>query len=143
MKTAIRVALLAALCTLAITAQAQTVTLKGDLKGSNEVPPNNTTATGNAEAVFDPATRRLSWTVNYSGLSGPVTGMHFHGPAEAGRNAGIALPFQAPPGGFTSPVTGSQVINEAQANDLLAGRWYANIHTAANPGGEVRGQMVK
>ena len=124
----------------AVPAGAETVTLKGDLKGANEVPPNTSTASGTAEASFDTATRRLSWTVNYSGLTGPASGAHFHGPAEAGRNAGIVLPF---PGAITSPITGSSTLNEAQAADLLAGRWYANIHTAANPGGELRGQMVR
>lgn len=134
-------ALLAAASLLAATpVLAQTVTLRGELKGSNEVPPNNSTAAGTAEAVLDPATRRLSWTINFSGLSGPPTGAHFHGPAEAGRNAGIVLPF---PGTIQSPITGSQTINEAQATDLLAGRWYANIHTATHPGGELRGQMVR
>ena len=119
---------------------AETVTLRGDLKGGNEVPPNNSTASGTAEASLDTATRRLSWTITYSGLTGPASGAHFHGPAESGRNAGIALPF---PGTITSPITGSATLNEAQAADLLAGRWYANIHTAAHPGGELRGQMVK
>jgi hypothetical protein len=121
-------------------ALAEAITLKGDLKGSNEAPPNNSTASGRAEATFDTASRRLSWTINYSGLTGPASGAHFHGPAEAGRNAGIVLPFQ---GAITSPITGSATLNEAQAADLLAGRWYANIHTAAHPGGELRGQMVR
>ena len=121
-------------------AAAETVTLKGDLKGANEVPPNNSSASGTAEATFDTVTRRLAWTVNYTGLTGPATGAHFHGPAESGRNAGIVLPFQ---GAIASPITGSATLNEAQAADLLAGRWYANIHTAIHPGGELRGQMVR
>ena len=88
---------------------------------------------------FDTATRNLTWTVTYSGLSGPAAGAHFHGPGEAGKNAGIVLPFQSP----TSPIKGSQTLTEAQTADLLAGKWYVNVHTAANPGGEIRGQMVK
>jgi len=120
-------------------AMAETVTLKADLKAGNEVPPNNSTATGQAEATFDTATRNLTWTVTYSGLSGPAAGAHFHGPGEAGKNAGIVLPFPNP----TSPIKGSQVLTEAQAADLLAGKWYVNVHTAANPGGEIRGQMTK
>jgi hypothetical protein len=132
--------LAAALFLAAAPALADTVTLKGELKGSNEVPPNNSTGTGSAEATFDTVTRRLSWTVNFSGMTGPLTGAHFHGAAEAGRNAGIVLPF---PGASASPITGSATLNEAQATDLLAGRWYANLHTATHPGGELRGQMLK
>jgi len=123
----------------ALPAAAETIALKADLKAANEVPPNTSTATGQAEATFDNASRTLTWTVTYSGLSGPAAGAHFHGPGEAGKNAGIVLPFQSP----TSPIKGSQVLTEPQAADLLAGKWYVNIHTAANPGGEIRGQMLK
>ena len=123
----------------ASTASAETVTMKADLKASNEVPPNNSPATGAAEATFDTASKMLSWTVNYSGLTGAAMGAHFHGPSEAGKNAGIVLPFQTP----ASPIKGSATLTDAQAADLLAGKWYVNIHTAANPGGEIRGQMQK
>ena len=124
---------------VALPAVAETVSLKADLKASNEVPPNASTATGQAEATFDTATRSLTWTVTYSGLSGAAAGAHFHGPGEAGKNAGIVLPFQSP----TSPIKGTQTLTEPQAADLLAGKWYVHIHTAANPGGEIRGQMMK
>lgn len=124
---------------MSLPAAAETVVLKADLKASNEVPPNNSTASGAAEATFDTATRNLTWTVTYTGLTGPAAGAHFHGPGEAGKNAGIVLPFPSP----ASPIKGSQTLTEAQAADLLAGKWYVNIHTAANPGGELRGQMMK
>lgn len=141
MKLTSYLALLAAASLLtAAPAVAETITLKGDLKGSNEVPPNSSTATGSAEASLDTVSRRLTWTISFSGMSGPLTGAHFHGPAEAGRNAGIVLPF---PGATASPITGSATLNEAQAADLLAGRWYANLHTATHPGGELRGQMLR
>ena len=61
------------------------------------------------------------------------------GPAPVGANAGVALPF---PGQMRSPMEGSATLTAAQVADLMAGRWYANIHTAANPGGEIRGQMT-
>src|SRR6202163_1163107 len=77
----------------ALPAAAETVALKADLKASNEVPPNDSKASGHADATFDTATKNLSWTVTYSGLSGPAAGAHFHGPGEAGKNAGIVLPF--------------------------------------------------
>ena len=120
-------------------AHAETITLKADLKGANEVPPNASPASGKAEATFDTNTRLLSWTLTFTDLTGPAVGAHFHGPSEPGKNAGIVLPFKA----GESPIHGTATITENQAADLLAGKWYANIHTAANPGGELRGQMTK
>lgn len=121
-------------------ALAQQVKMKADLKGTAEVPPVNTKGSGAAEVTYDPAGKKVSWTVNYSGLSGPATAAHFHGPAEAGKNAGVAVPI---PNQATVPVKGSATLTDAQAADLLAGRYYINVHTAANPGGEIRGQVTK
>lgn len=122
-----------------VAARAELVKLHGDLKGSNEVPPNTSTGSGTADATFDTDTKFLTYTITYSGLTGPAMGAHFHGPSEAGKNAGIALPFKS----AQSPIQGTATLNDAQAADLLAGKWYANVHTAANPGGELRGQMTK
>jgi hypothetical protein len=122
-----------------VAASAETVTLKADLKGSNEVPPNSSPASGTAEAKLNTETRVLTWTVSYKDLTGPAVGAHFHGPSEPGKNAGIVLPFKT----MQSPIEGTATLSETQVTDLLAGKWYANIHTAANPGGELRGNMVK
>ena len=123
----------------AAAARAEVVKLQADLKGTNEVPPNNSAGSGKAEATYDTETKTLTYTVTFAGLSGPAMGAHFHGPSEAGKNAGIALPFKT----VQSPIQGTATLTDAQATDLLAGKWYANIHTAANPGGELRGQMMK
>jgi hypothetical protein len=120
--------------------QAQQVRLTGEAKGSNEVPPLQSLASGKAVATYDPATRTLSWTITYSGFSTRPTAMHFHGPADSTRNAGIAVLI---PGNLDSPINGSAVLTESQAADLLAGRWYLNIHTAAHPAGELRAQMTR
>ncbi len=121
-------------------AHAQDVTyFKAALNGASTVPPVNTAATGEATFDYNPATKELSWTINYTGLSGPATAAHIHGPAEAGKNAGVLIPFQS----AEAPITGSATLTDAQLADLEAGRLYVNIHTAANPGGEIRGQIVK
>jgi hypothetical protein len=133
------IALLVGVAAGALPAHAETVTLKADLKGTNEVPPNASPATGKAEATLDTETRLLTWKVTYADLSGPAMGAHFHGPSEPGKNAGIVLPFKT----VQSPIEGTATLTENQAADLLAGKWYANIHTTANPGGELRGQMMK
>jgi CHRD domain len=114
--------------------------MKATLDGKSEVPPVTSAATGTADLDYDPASKKLTWTVTYGGLSGPATAAHFHGPAEAGKNAGVAV---AIPNAGTSPVSGSATLTDAQAADLVAGKYYINIHTAANPGGEIRGQVTK
>jgi hypothetical protein len=115
------------------------VTFTTQLRAANEVPPNASPATGSVDAVFNKDTNLLRWKVSYTGLTGPAAAAHFHGPAAIGANAGVALPWQNP---IHSPMEGSATLTAAQAADLVAGRWYANIHTKANPGGEVRGQMT-
>jgi hypothetical protein len=82
----------------------------------------------------------LTWKLTYSGLSGPATAAHFHGPAEAGKNAGVKVPI---PNATSSPAEGSATLTDEQAADLTAGKYYVNVHTAANPGGEIRGQVTK
>src|SRR3984885_5550811 len=74
--------------------------LKATLDGKSETPPNASAGTGTADIDFDPATKKLSWKVTYTGLSGPPTAGHFHGPAEAGKNAGVAV---AIPNATSSP----------------------------------------
>ena len=109
------------------------------LSGASEVPANASTGNGTLEGTLDKKTNMLSWTVTYAGLSGPVKAGHFHGPAAAGANAGVALGFSC---SVESPIKGSATLTPAQVADLTAGKWYVNLHTAANPGGEVRGQVM-
>ena len=115
------------------------LTFTTQMRGGNEVPPVATSANGQVDAVLNTDTNLLRWKLSYENLSGPARAGHFHGPAAVGANAGVVLPF---PGQMSSPMEGSATLTAAQVADLMAGRWYANIHTAANPGGEIRGQMT-
>ena len=115
-----------------------TTTVMARLSGASIVPPNNSTATGNLQASLDKQTRVLTWTLSTQGLSGPAVGASLHGPAMPGENAPAAAPLQLGKGveGGTVSLTARQV------DDLLAGRWYVNVLTAAAPEGEIRGQLM-
>jgi hypothetical protein len=130
---------LAVVALLASPARAETVTLKATMNAASEVPPNDSKATGTVAVTFDTGSKLMSWKGSYSGLSGPATAAHFHGPAEPGKNSGVAVPIPNPIASFE----GSATLTDAQAADLLAGRYYANVHTEANKGGEIRGQVTK
>jgi hypothetical protein len=118
---------------------ADTVALSAKLSGANEVPANASSGSGILDASLDKQSSVLTWTLTYAGLTGPVKAGHFHGPALAGANSGVALGFT---GSVESPIKGSATLTAAQVDDLIAGKWYANLHTAANPGGELRGQVM-
>jgi hypothetical protein len=130
---------LAACVMFASPALAETIAFKADLKASAEVPANDSKGAGTVTATYDTASKKLTWKGNYSGLTGPATMAHFHGPAEPGKNAGVAVPITP----SASPFENSANLTDAQAADLMAGRWYVNVHTSAHPGGEIRGQLVK
>ncbi len=118
---------------------AEMIDYKAELKGGSEVPATTSKATGTLAAIFDTATKKLTWKGSYTGLSGEATAAHFHGPAELGKNAGVALPISS----AKSPMDGSATLTDAQAADLAAGKWYVNVHTATNKDGEIRGQLLK
>src|SRR5262249_995165 len=115
------------------------VDLKADLKASNEVPPNESKGAGSVTATFDWHINKLAWKGSVSGLMGGVTAGHFDG-AEAGRNGAVAVPIiGADKGSFE----GSATLTDTQAEDLMAGKWYVNIHTTTYKAGEIRGQVTK
>lgn len=119
---------------------ADTVALKADLEPSSEVPPRVSHGHGMLNASFDTSTKTLQWNVTYEGLSGPATMAHFHGPAPVGQNAKVQVPIDK--SALPSPIKGSATLTEQQVTDLMAGQWYFNVHTAQNPSGEIRGQVL-
>ncbi|MCG1043397.1 CHRD domain-containing protein [Mycetohabitans sp. B8] len=122
-------------------AYADTVTFKADLQPSSEVPPKTSRGHGTLDATYDTSSRTLQWTAAYADLSAPVSAAHFHGPAPVGQNAGIQVPIDK--NALASPIHGHATLNDDQAGELLAGKWYFNVHTAQNPGGEIRGQVLR
>jgi hypothetical protein len=134
------IGLAAAVCLLAAgAAQAATVNFSAALKGSAEVPPNTAPGTGRVTATLDTTTKAFTYNATYSGLTGPATAAHFHGPAGPDTNAPPVVPVA---NAGTSPIKGTATLTDAQIADLTAGKWYFNVHTAAHPPGEIRGQLM-
>lgn len=118
-------------------ARAETSVLVAHLSGAAEVPAITTAAHGEAQFTYDSDTRQLTYSVSYSGVVG--TSVDLHGPAAKSEDANIVVSFPIP----DSPVSGMATLTDGQAAQLLAGRWYIDVHSDAHPTGEIRGQIVK
>lgn len=118
----------------------QIMPFNAQLDASQEVPTNASTGSGWCVATVDTVANTLTYWLSYSGLTGAVTASHFHGNALHGTNSGVKVGITIPTAGVINTAT----IAYSQADEfaLLQGQWYVNLHTAANPGGEIRGQLV-
>jgi hypothetical protein len=101
-----------------------------------------TAGKGAAELIYDPETRVVSWTIDFSNLSGPATMAHFHGPAMVGKNGPVTIWLSTKGAAADSPIKGTATLTPDQAKEFAGGEWYINIHTANHPAGEIRGQVV-
>jgi CHRD domain/Secretion system C-terminal sorting domain len=120
------------------------VPLSARMSGAQEVPANASTAKGTFDGIFDPYSRVIAFHFDYSGLAANATASHFHIGA-AGANGGVTLDFVAQgfqTGGTSGEFVKVLTLTEAQADALKTGRIYVNIHNAAFPGGEIRGQIA-
>jgi len=141
-RDAILMACVTGVAAWAVAAEAAPETFKVALTGAQQVPPVQTAGVGTAELSYDPATRVVTWSVTYSGLSGPATMAHFHGPAAAGQNGPVAVWLTEKGKPAESPIKGEATLTPDQAKQFAAGEWYINVHTQAHPGGEIRGQVM-
>lgn len=116
-------------------AAAETVMLTAALAPGEGIESDGT---GAGEFTFTPGDNTLAYTITYAGLTGPAGAAHIHGPADPGANAGVVVPFAD----AASPITGTATLTAEQVTELMAGRYYVNVHTAANGGGEIRGQIT-
>lgn len=107
------------------------------LGGDQEVPVNASAARGSASFSLNPTTRVLSGTVTTAGVEG--TAAHIHDAAK-GAAGPVVIPLQGGPGGIWT-VPDNTVLTEAQYTSLQANSYYVNVHSAAYPGGEIRGQI--
>ena len=132
----------AAVSAWAVASKAAPETFKVALTGAQQVPPVETTGSGTADLTYDPATRVVTWSVTYSGLSAPATMAHFHGPAATGANGPVTIWISNKGSAVESPIKGEATLTPEQAAQFTAGDWYVNVHTSAHPGGEIRGQVM-
>lgn len=124
--------------------------VSGTLNATNALPTNTSAATGMVTGTYDPSSRVFNYTVTFSGLTGPATMAHFHF-GDPKHTGSITIPIAAP-SATSGTITGSTTLSTAatstqtplvsQADSLTMGHIYANIHTAANPKGEIRANVV-
>lgn len=117
-------------------ARAEQVPWKADLAPTADMQ-GKSQGNGHVDATYDTLTKELSWTVTYSGMTGPATGAHFHGPAAPGKTAPVLVPVDGP---FTSPIKGKATLTAEQADTLKRGV-YLDLHTQAAEEGELRGEL--
>jgi CHRD domain len=117
-------------------AWAEQMMFHADLTGAAEVPPVDSAATGTAEVTVDTEAMTVSWTVTAEGLSGDATAAHFHGPATPEESAPPVIDISE------NWMEGSTEITPEQMQMIQDGMTYLNVHTEANPDGEIRGQVM-
>jgi CHRD domain len=109
------------------------------LNGSQETPPVDTAASGTGSLLFNPADNTISCSITTTGITGVVAHIHL---AEAGVPGAIIVPLTGGPTDWTCPSSPATVLTAEQVSALLEGRLYFNVHSAAHPEGEIRGQIV-
>ena len=114
------------------------------MSGAQEVPPVNTTATGNVVADYNRLTKTLTYSISFSGLTDSAVAAHIHGLGEPGINAPVLQTFNNFPRRKAGSYSGSLLIDGVKFTEenLLAQRYYVNIHSKTYTGGEIRGQIV-
>ncbi len=146
------------------TPAATTMQLSGDLSATNSIKPTSaSTAKGNVTGTYDPTTKLLTYTLTFTGLTGPPQAAHFHyGDAE--HVGDVFIPLSNLPTGTSGTITGSTTLTTVpavaaqpatsttpavpakpmavQPDSFQLAHVYANIHTAQYPKGEIRANVV-
>ena len=109
------------------------------LSGANEVPAVTTTGTGTLKAMYNKTSKKLTYTLTYSGFgTDTVTAAHFHKGAE-----GVVGPVVVPITLASGTEQSTAALTTEQETDLLNNMWYVNVHTKRFPNGAIRAQLKK
>jgi CHRD domain len=126
-----------------VTITCTTVVRSATLTGAQENPPTTSTATGRGAVIVDPTTKEITGGITFAGVTPSAGGHHIH-QAPGGnptQNGPVIIALVLAPGGGVATVPPGTILTDAQYAALLAGELYFNVHSAANPGGEIRGQI--
>ena len=138
-------------------AQAQTITWTANLNGGNEVPGVVTASVGTATVTWNTTTKAGTYRVDVYNMPVGTTASHIH-VGSAGVGGPVVVNFTVPAGGISNDFglsgtfTCSDVVNrpaqginscEDFEQAILLDNAYVNVHSTANPGGEIRGQIVR
>ena len=116
-------------------------TVSGSASGAQETPPNASLGTATFSGQYDQATKMITLNIPFSGLNSNTTGSHIHAGA-LGMAGPVIIPLTLPPPSTSGVITGTYAVAPVNEAALLAGDTYVNIHTAMQPGGEIRGQLI-
>ena len=125
---------------LTSTSANQTYYLAGKFSGSQESPPNSSTATGNVIALLDRSSREVFLTGNFSGFATSPTASHIHR-GSAGENGPVVLSLSMVTGVTAGVISGNGVVSASVADSMILGFTYTNIHSTTFPSGEIRAQF--
>ncbi len=115
-------------------ALAETLSFKADIQ---PIAGTNSKASGALTAEYDTSSKKLTWHGTYKGIGTYAISAVLHGPDPGRPGAVVKLR------NIDSPFEGTAIISDQQAGDLVAGKWFILIRTAASPTGELRGQLVR
>jgi hypothetical protein len=116
-------------------------TISGSATGAQENPPVTTSGTANLSGSYNRDNNVLNYTVTWTGMTGPLTAAHFHGPAAVGVNAPPIFDISVTTNGVSGSASATVTLHDTTENHLLNGRLYYNLHTALYPAGEIRAQV--
>ena len=105
-------------------------------------PTNVADAGGRAYVTLETDSNQIAWVIQYYALSGAITAIHIHGPAGYGIPGDVAIEIDNT-SETVGRLTGTAQISAEQAQHMLDGLWYLNIHTELNGPGEIRGQLIR
>jgi hypothetical protein len=120
----------------------QPYTLSGNASGSQMVPPVAGNGTGTFTGTYNPATGTMTYTTNWNNLTGAPTSGGFYTGASGKAGTAVGTPWTMGSNWTgTGTYSGTMQLTADQANQLTSGNWYYSMGTAANSGGEIRGQI--